>query len=255
MATYGVTATGFVKPTLAQIQADIRARVLASLDSLGNPLFANINVDPDSPVGELIDVFAEREYSIWEGQESAYNAHSPNSAEGLALEDISQIVGVKQRDETHSLVYETFIGVPGTIVVSGFQVAVHNTEDYFVTLETFTIPGGGTVANILMASVETGPIPCYLNTLTDIMTANVGVTSVTNPADCTIGRLVETDLSLNQRRIASIQNPGAGTVGSIYAALIDEDQTPGIIDAALLTAEKMLILRPLFGIKKALESE
>ena len=76
------------------------------------------------------------------------------------------------------------------------------------------------VSNLVTAeALNAGPILAPANTVNVLVIPIVGIDSVTNPIDFTLGSDEETDSELRQRRFESVQVAGAGTVKSIQARI------------------------------------
>lgn len=84
--------------------------------------------------------------------------------------------------------------------------------------------------SVSMTAEVTGPIPAFKNTLTNIVTPVVGLTSTKNTADAVVGRDIETDAELRLRRQNELQKAGAATVEAIRAKLLSvEGVTQAIV--------------------------
>jgi len=71
-----------------------------------------------------------------------------------------------------------------------------------------------------MLSVAAGPIVGLATTISAIVTATAGWTAAWNIAAAALGRNIETDAQLRERRSLSLANPGSGTVDALRAAIL-----------------------------------
>jgi hypothetical protein len=80
----GVQPTGFILPTLAEILNDIEQQNVAIF---GPGLIQT----PQSPMGQLNGLRAERERVLWEVALSAYQSYDPNQSEGTPLDRLAAL--------------------------------------------------------------------------------------------------------------------------------------------------------------------
>lgn len=314
----GLTLQGFQKKTLDEIKTEI--------ETLLRQTFGNgLNVLPNSFLGELIGTIAEREALIWELQEAIYNGFFPDNAQGLNLDNVVAITGIKRLEATKGTGEGVAYGVLDTVIPEGSVISVAgNSTARFKTIQDYTIGagtdevqtiqfsavpdagnwtlvfdgeetgtllfndnaatvesalnalsglGGVTVTGdytsgfevtftgsngeldqpLLIIGVNTlentsiavsvsftettkgvlpnvtceliaesaGEIPAFANSLTVIETPIGGWQSFNNPTDITPGKNIETDAELRIRRLKTLANPGASTIDSIRAKLLE----------------------------------
>jgi uncharacterized phage protein gp47/JayE len=92
-----------------------------------------------------------------------------------------------------------------------------------------TVPGELPNVDITVEAETAGDITAYAGTLTVIETPVSGLDSVTNALDCTGGTDIETDAELRMRRLETLANPGAGTVDSIRANILEIDEVEACV--------------------------
>ncbi len=114
---FGVTLTGFNIKRLENIRAEIDAD-LKSIYGDG------VNLEPESPLGQHAGTFADREASLWEKLEELYNAAYPNTAQGVALDEVVSITAIARLGARKSTVTVRVDGTPGTLVPVGFVASV-----------------------------------------------------------------------------------------------------------------------------------
>jgi uncharacterized phage protein gp47/JayE len=119
MTTYGLTPTGFVRKTLAVIKSEIEADCKSTFG-------AGFSLASESPEGQFIGIFTEREAKVWEYMESVYNAGKADTAEGVQLDDIGALSGVKRKGKTFSKATGVILGgTAGTVIPAGKIVSVN----------------------------------------------------------------------------------------------------------------------------------
>lgn len=118
-------------------------------------------------------------------------------------------------------------------VIAGTSGATNPTgTDTEITDGTVTwayIGEGAAFADVAAASQELDAVPAPAFTITTIETPVSGWSNSTNVLDAALGRAVETDADLRARRIVELAGGGAGTADEIRAALLDEDNVPGVL--------------------------
>lgn len=223
MSEYGVTANGFNAKRLADIKIEIENKLKAELGE-------NINLLPESVLGQLIGIFSERESLIWELAEAVYNSQYPDTAESHNLDNVVAITGITRHAATKSIIKNQILfGNVGTVVPKGTIFSVDgNPSARFITdtdSEPISLEGETSVD---LTAENTGPIQAHAATLTVIETPVSGLDSTTNPDDAILGRYLETDAELRLRRQASIQIAGAGTIEAIKAKLLELDDVTAV---------------------------
>lgn len=124
MTEFGLKPEGFQRMRLDDTRALIVERVI---DELGQ----TVNTDPDSVLGQMISVVAFVSSRGWELAEHIYNSTSPSTAEGVQLDLVASIIGVKRLESTRSRVLASVRGDQGTLIPAGSQVAVAETGELF----------------------------------------------------------------------------------------------------------------------------
>ncbi len=214
--SYGLTSAGFVKKTLSEIRQEL-------VDKARIKYGTTINVQPEAPLGQIIDIMAERLSLLWDEAEAIYYAQNPNSATGNNLDIVCSLVGVTRLAELKSTVTATLTGTNGTVIPAGTQFQVGSDDtNIFETAAEVTIPVGLSI-DAECTNLVAGAKVCEAGTLTTIKTPISGLESVTNASDGVIGRLIETDAELRVRRIESIAQSGGATVETIRSALTEVD--------------------------------
>lgn len=129
----GLNGNGFIKKTIGEIRQEM---VDASKAKFGE----SINVQPETPLGQLIDIMSERELLMWEELEAVYLAQNPNSSEGINLDRACSLVGVVRLAAANSTVVARCFGTPTTLITTGSQIQVSGDAiNIFQTIEDGTI--------------------------------------------------------------------------------------------------------------------
>lgn len=219
----GLTPTGFQTPTLQEV---IDALAQDARDKFG----AELDTGPESVLGQLIGIFAERVHELWIAERDVWQAFTPNGATGESLIQLSLITGTVKADATKSRVNATLNLDAGTTVLAGSRARVSTDETAVFELLADATNPGGSPANIdaVMQAVDAGPTRANAGTLTTIVTPTSGWNSVTNALDAEMGAAAETDAQLRTRREEELRVQGSSNLDAIVA---DARAVGGVIDA------------------------
>lgn len=216
--TFGLTADGFKVKRLDDILTEIRGRFR---DEFGD----NIDLSDETPEGQIIAIFAERESLVWELAQDVYNSQYPLTAEGRQLDNVVSLTGTTRQGPQFSLVESGVArGANGTLVPAGTIISVQgNSAARFITQEdaVINIADGATFKSgpITLVAEESGPVQAPAGTLTVIETPVSGLNEFTNELDAEVGSNTETDAQLKARRDGELQIAGAATIEAILSEL------------------------------------
>lgn len=155
---FGVTAAGFVAKRLPDIKKEIE-------DALRETFGNGIDLTAESPLGQLVGVFSERETLIWELAEDVYDSAYPDTAEGSALDNVGAILGIARKGRSFSTVNVILYGDAGTVIPAGKRASVAgNPEAIFATTADVTIAAA--IAEVQRVSFLFGPPASGAFTLT-----------------------------------------------------------------------------------------
>lgn len=186
----------------------------------------DINVDSNSPDGQLIHLFAQASEDLLELLDLVYNNSAVPTSFGERLDQLVALNGLarKQGTFTQAIVAVTFtaaITLPGLdqTAVPAFTVA-DNAGNQFQLLTSYAAGAPGTF-NLTFQAVTLGEVQTTANTITDIITSTLGVSTVNNPSTSgdTIGVNEETDAQLKVRHDQSFNLAATGPSDSMEAAL------------------------------------
>lgn len=215
MSSFGVTSTGFNTKLIADILADIEAQQKTDFGS-------QINTGGESVLGQLNATFAAAVAEGWEVLNAVYRSLYPNSATGEALDNVAAITGVTRLPATHSTADITCNGTSGTVLAVGRVVSVDATGERFVSTETATIGGGGSV-DVAFESENFGPIALSTGQTLTIETPVAGWSTATAGEDAEPGDNLETDAELRLRRLVLLAAQGTATIEAIRADVLNVD--------------------------------
>jgi len=204
--TWGLTDTGFYKPTYAEIRAE---NVVDWKSKAGE----NRDTSDESPEGRFISLLSVAESKWWEAQEATYNAGFRDSADGVALESLLGPVIGPPKPATYSTVTLTLDLDAAVTVTAGSRVKLDDTGTVWLTDEEVTSIGAGGYP-VTATAENSGPLTAYASSAWTIVNSVTGWNSVSNAADADVGQNEETDAEYRERARKSVQQ------GGVVAALL-----------------------------------
>lgn len=210
MAT--ITAQGFTGTTLQEYLRRIQ-------QEYGN-IDAKWDIEPESPDGQQIAIWAETLANLDEIANYAYISRDPATATDQALDDICTYAGVFRSLGTFSTSEVTLTGTTGTLVPAGSRIRNRTTRTLWATTLDRTIAGPVTVP---VVALERGALPAAPGDLSQIVQPLAGWQSVTNATAAIEGENRQSDTSLRQERERSVALPGSNQVDNITAAVLAVD--------------------------------
>lgn len=204
-----IDKTGYHYPSYQDILDDIITRFQ---EIYGDGIY----LGSDSQDYEIISIFAMKIYHAFQAVELAYNAHSPVTAIGTALDYVVALNGINRIQGTNSVATLTLTGTAGTVINKGI---VSDIEGRLWDLpETVTLDGNGS-ASVDATCRETGVVTAEAGAISRIMTPTLGWVSVTNTGAATAGTYTESDASLRARQVNSVAMPSQSILSGLKGAL------------------------------------
>lgn len=185
----------------------------------------DINVDPNSPDGNLVNLIAQLAVDYEELVQAVYDSFDPDQATGINLDLRCAINGVVRQAGTYSTQLVTVtvtqaVTLPGldTSPDNPFTISDASGNQFFLAAEH--VFGGAGSANLSFRAANIGAIVVAANTLTTVVTVTLGVASVTNGSlSGTVGTNEESDYALRIRRANSVALGSKGFLAGLYGAL------------------------------------
>jgi len=189
----------------------------------------DINLDQDSPDGQLANIVAQMGTDVREVLQRIYDILNLDNATGVNLDRACALIGITRKGGTRTV-------TPITITTSAACTLVGLNEDetdaYTVqdnagnkwNLQNTKYFSGADAASLSFQAETIGHQLTTPNTITTPVTLVLGVSSINNPTTATvIGEDEETDLELRTRAKRSIMLASVGFTDSLYAALMNLD--------------------------------
>lgn len=145
----------------------------------------DINVNPNSPDGQLINIFAQSVTDMLETLMDVYNIFFVDSAYGDALDQLVALNGITRKQGSFTQVYiqvtaTQALTLPGQDTTTPFTVADDAGNQYELVL-SYAFGGAGVITLLFEASLL-GQVQVLPNTIDNIITTTLGISAVNNPA-------------------------------------------------------------------------
>ena len=217
-------ATGLTLQTLT----DLVNGLVASLQGIYG---IDINVDPDSPDGQAINIIAQFGVDMREVLQSIYASFDPDQASGTTLDQRAGLNGVQRAAGTFTVVpidvtvdrNTNLVGLDSnstaTTIPSGVFTVKDNAGNQWALLASVSLTSGTTTVDF--RAVNLGAVTATVNTITTPVTIVPGLTAINNSSSVSVqGVKEETDTQLRIKRRRSIANISTGYLDTIQGALL-----------------------------------
>ena len=185
----------------------------------------DINVDSNSPDGQLINIFAQMLEDQYELLNQVNTSFDPDQAIGTVLDQRCSINGVQRKAGTYTYVQVdvitdrsvTLAGLDQNSVEDSYTIS-DSEGNQFVLANTTSISAGTNSLRFRASNI--GAVEVLPNTITTPVTIILGVLSVNNPSVASEeGTNEETDAELRERRKRSVSIANQGYTDGLLAAL------------------------------------
>lgn len=225
-------STGLTVKTLSEIVTDLET-------GLRNIYGADINLDQNSPDGQLVNIFAQACADIRELAVQINNGFDPDRAVGRILDERVVINNIERLGGTYTI-QPISVTVDRTVSLQGLDANFNdpngtgytvqdNAGNQFILQDSTTLTAG--VHSLNFRAKAIGKIETTVNTITSPVTIILGVTAVNNPTGALqIGQDEETDAQLRYRRQASVAINSQGYLNGLLGDVLN---LTGVTDAKL----------------------
>lgn len=193
----------------------------------------DINVDSNSPDGQMVNNWALSKQDILQLIVQDYSSKDPDEAVGIALDNVSQLCGIYRQGGSYTkteivITTDRNLNLNGMDSSSPFTVSDAN-GNLFLLITTTSLTTGANTLNFQASQI--GFVQIVPNTLTIAVTVVLGVVSVNNPSDpYAIGQDQETDAQFRVRRQQSTAIPAQGVLQSLFGGL---NTITGLLEAVI----------------------
>ena len=209
----------------------------------------DINIDSDTPDGQLVNIFALAIKDVLDLAVQTFNSFDPDLAVGRVLDQRCAINGVVRHGGSHTqarvrVTIDSDVLLPGldNPDVTPFTVSDAEGNKYVLKksvelagpdteMEPGDEPGDGTDTDSDSATTDydldfraeqSGRVVCLEDTIKTVVTTVPGVVKIGNPPGLPfeIGADEESDFSLRARRARSLSLPAIGSAGGILSSIL-----------------------------------
>jgi uncharacterized phage protein gp47/JayE len=220
--------TGLTLQSLTDIVDDLTAKMQAIYGT-------DINIDADSPDGQMINIFAQMAIDLRELLQSIYTSMDPDQASGTILDQRVTINGIARNGATYTttpvdITVDRAVSLVGlddaTLLEADFPSGVYTIKDdagtQWVLLASVSLTAG--LHSLSFRSVDAGAVLATIGTITTAVTVIAGVTAINNSSGVEVqGVDEETDTALRIRRKKSLALSSTGYLDSIQSNILALD--------------------------------
>lgn len=213
-----ITSTGLETKTQAEYVAEFTAAFQAIYG-------ADINLDSDTPDGQMMMIFIQAVLDVLDLVREVYNSFDPDNAIGVTLDQRVVLNGIQRQGGTHTVTNIT-LAVTQALNLYGLDQDVEpiytvadNAGNQWKLISSQTISSAGTYVYAFQAA-NPGAVLTVPNTITVPVTIILGVSSINNPTTYTsLGENEESDAALKVRRQRSVSLASQGYLSALLAEL------------------------------------
>jgi uncharacterized phage protein gp47/JayE len=217
-----ITSIGLTTKTNDELTSQLQ-------DEFGSIYGSDVNLDQDTPDGQMLNIFIQAALDNLDFLTQIYNSFNPDAAFGVTLDQRVAINGIQRQAATHTVTNVTIVtdqavdligqdALVGNPAASVFTVSDSaGTKFQLVTSQSFS--AAGTYVQSFVA-VNPGAVLTVPNTITNMVTVVLGVSTVNNPTTyASLGVNEETDAQLRIRRQQSVALSSQGYFDGLLAAI------------------------------------
>lgn len=226
MPSNSITPAGITIQTLTEILEEMRNGT-TDFPGLLSIYGSDINLDPNSPDGQLLNLLAQSKIDMLELINQVFSSFDPDQAVGINLDRRCAINGIVRSGGTYTI-QPIAVTVDRALTLQGLSSSPTNPftiqdaqGNKYQLITTADFVGAGT-STLSFQAVEVGPVNSALNAITTVVTVTLGVTGVNNPTTAlSVGVAQESDAALRTRRSRSVSIPSKGYIDGLIGSLLD----------------------------------
>lgn len=130
----GVTINGFVPKRMNEIITGLKDQAKPIFQDLVKP-GDEVDTGDTSTIGRLIGLIAPDLDELWQAAQQVYQAFDPNSATGVALDNIVQYIGITRRQGAPTVLRASVWGTTNTFMPQGQYIRGDEGNQFVSTIE------------------------------------------------------------------------------------------------------------------------
>lgn len=183
----GISDQGFTTKRMTEILSDLRAEAVKGFQDQVSPGDV-VDVSDSSALGRLISLVCPSLSELWEAAQQDYAAFDPNSATGIALDNLVALGGLTRQEQTYTTATILVGGTQGTVISVGQTVGTSTNNNYFTTTTPILLSASNSSGVTLSVnSVQNNTV--YSFTYTGNSTSNT--VSFTSDNSATLAEILE----------------------------------------------------------------
>ncbi|MGL5113584.1 MAG: hypothetical protein ACRC6O_13205 [Flavobacterium sp.] len=214
--------------------ADLIAKFTASYESIYG---LDINLDSNSPDGQMMNIYALQAEDILQLVQGIYNDFDPDTAAGLAQDRLYYLNGLIRKGASYSYL-DVAIVTNRALTLQGLDASADlpngtgytvkdNTGTQWILLSSQSPVAAGTYTYSFRAQ-NLGVVNSSPSTVTLPVSVILGVVSINNPSSAvTVGAAGELDAAFRLRRSRSYAIRATGSADSMFANI---SNLPSVVD-------------------------
>lgn len=135
---FGVQSEGFVLKRLNDILTEQRAKAVQLFQDMVEDGDV-VDTSPSSLLGRLIALDASGDADLWEVAQLVYSAFDPNSATGIALDNLVAYTGISRLSASPTTAIGLFSGTLNTLIPAGSTVKANDTQKQFTVSDSIAL--------------------------------------------------------------------------------------------------------------------
>ena len=234
----GLTDSGLDILRLPEILATLRARGVDAFQDLVSP-GDQIDTSDSSAIGRMIGIISEPLSDLWEVAQQVYSAFDPNSASGIALDNLVALGGLVRQQQTSSTTQMLLTGDNGTTLSAGLVFGSAVSAYQWQLLPTVSLtPTSATGVGVFPSTVSDST----LYTLTYATTSTTNTVSYTSGVGATRDSIIAGMAALitSSHPTLTPRITGAGSTGILYVQRVDEFSTVDFTSSSNLAISKVI---------------
>lgn len=210
---------------------DTLNEIIATLEDGYREIYGNdINVDSNSPDGQLINLYAQANRDLLEVVQQVYSGFDIEQAVGVVLDQRVSLLGIQRQGATFTQ-QQVEITVDRSLNLDGLDADANDPDGtgytvsddagtQFILLDSVALTAGTTL--LTFRAKDLGSITTLPNTITEPVTSVIGVTGINNPSGVLEeGIDGELDAALRLRATRSTANRSEGFIDGLTGRLLD----------------------------------
>jgi FlaG/FlaF family flagellin (archaellin) len=212
-----ITANGFTRPTLAEIEADILDKFKAKFSQVVDGVTYTPSLEPESFLGAQALILANIKDELYQDLELSYYSKYVKTSDGVQLDRVA--VPTVRKAATFSTVVLDFVGDAAAVIPQG---SIFETEDKrrYILREEVTLDGSGLGSGICDAEFAGVAGNAPIDSITFIPVPITGLDTVTNPAPAQDGEDIESDAELRERALDEKANGITSSLDAIISRVL-----------------------------------